>query len=66
MTNFESIKEMNIDEMSDFLMDWAMNLLSGDAPTNVKKWLNSETIENTKEKGKTKTLEKKLDNKSKK
>ena len=46
MTNFENIKSMNVDEMSNFLMDWAMKLFTGDAPTNVKTWLEREVEEN--------------------
>ena len=36
---------MNVDEMSEFLMDWAMRLYTGEAPINVKKWLESEVEE---------------------
>lgn len=42
MTNFESIKNMSIDAMSEFLMDWAMQLVAGNAPLNVKRWLETE------------------------
>ena len=45
MTNFENIKSMNENEMADFLMDWAMRLLSGKMPTVVKEWLESEVEE---------------------
>lgn len=45
MTNFEQIKSKTIDEMSDFLMDWAMRLITGTAPMNVKTWLESEVEE---------------------
>lgn len=44
-TNYERIKNMNVDEMSEFLMDWAMRLYTGKAPMNVKKWLESEVEE---------------------
>ncbi len=42
MTNFERIKEMSVEELSDFLMDWALKMFEGTMPTNVKKWLESE------------------------
>ena len=44
-TNYEQINNMNVDEMSEFLMDWAMRLYTGKAPMNVKKWLESEVEE---------------------
>lgn len=42
MTNYEQIKKMNVDEMSDFLMDWFVKCMSGKAPMKVKQWLESE------------------------
>lgn len=41
-TNYDNIKSMSVEQMSDFLMDFAMNLIAGKAPMNVKKWLESE------------------------
>ena len=43
MTNYEKIKNMSVEEMADFLMEWAMKLFEGKAPMNVEKWLESET-----------------------
>lgn len=45
MTNYEKIKQMNIDEMADFLMDWFMDCVAGKGPMNVKKWLEQEVEE---------------------
>lgn len=45
MTNYEKIKSMSVEEMAEFLMDWFMNCMSGKAPMNVKKWLESEVEE---------------------
>lgn len=42
MTNYEKIKNMSVEEMAEFLMDWAMRLWTGSAPMNVKQWLESE------------------------
>lgn len=44
--NYEHIKNMNVDEMSEFLMDWAMQLFVGKAPMSVKTWLESEVTDN--------------------
>lgn len=41
-TNLDRIKSMSLEEMSDFLMEWSANLLTGKAPINVIKWLESE------------------------
>lgn len=41
-TNYDNIKSMSVEQMSDFFMDFAMNLIAGKAPMNVKKWLESE------------------------
>lgn len=46
MTNFEKIKTMTVEEMADFLMEWAMRLVCGNAPMNVKTWLEREVEEN--------------------
>ena len=46
MTNYEKIKTLNTDDMSEFLMSWAMKLFTGNAPMNVKTWLNNEADEN--------------------
>lgn len=45
MTQFEKIKAMSVEEMKDFLMDWAMDFMMGRAPMNVKTWLESEAEE---------------------
>lgn len=42
MTNFERIKNMNAEEMAEFLMDWFTDCMTGNAPMNVKLWLISE------------------------
>ena len=44
-TNYEHIKNMNVHEMSEFLMDWATQLVAGKAPMNVKTWLESEVTD---------------------
>lgn len=49
MTNFEKIKSKSIEEMSEFLMDWAVKFVTGKAPMNVKKWLESEVSDNGEE-----------------
>ena len=41
-TNYDHIKNMSVDEMSDFLMKWFMDCMTGKAPLNVKRWLESE------------------------
>ncbi len=41
-TNYDRIKNMNVDEMAEFLMDWFMRCMMGKAPLNVKQWLESE------------------------
>lgn len=41
-TNYERIKAMSVDEMSTFLMDWALKMFEGTMPMNVKTWLESE------------------------
>lgn len=46
MTNYEKIKAMSVEEMADFLMDWAMDFMMGRAPMNVKTLLESEVEEN--------------------
>ena len=46
MTEFDRIKAMNIKEMSNFLMRFATDFITGKAPINVKKWLESEVKEN--------------------
>ena len=44
-TNYDRIKAMNVDEMSNFLMDWYIKCIMGKAPMNVKEWLESEVSE---------------------
>lgn len=46
MTEFDRIKAMNTEETSNFLMKWAMDFITGKAPMNVKKWLESEVKTN--------------------
>ncbi len=46
MTNYDRIKAMNIDEMSEFLMFWAMNFMMGKSPMVVRRWLESEVANN--------------------
>ena len=41
-TNYDRIKDMTVDEMAEFLMDWFTNCMTGKAPLNVVKWLESE------------------------
>lgn len=36
MTNIENLKAMNVEEMTEFLQDWAMKFLMGKSPINVK------------------------------
>ena len=45
LTNYDNIKAMNIDEMSDFLIHWFTDCMTGKAPMNVKQWLESEVAE---------------------
>lgn len=45
MTNHEKIKNMSVEEMAEFLVDWFTNCMTGKAPMNVKQWLNSEVVE---------------------
>ena len=42
MNNYEKIKDMSVDEMAEFLMDWFMRCMMGNAPLNVKEWLERE------------------------
>ena len=42
MKNYDRIKAMSVEEMADFLMDWFMNCITGEAPMNVKQWLEQE------------------------
>lgn len=45
MTNYERIKNMSVEEMGEFLMDWFMECMSGKAPMNVYRWLDGEVEE---------------------
>nr|DAT96381.1 MAG TPA: hypothetical protein [Bacteriophage sp.] len=45
MTNYENIKTMNIDEMSNFLMDWVTETLTNPKCIVVKNWLEQEVSE---------------------
>lgn len=42
MTNYENIKNMSVEEMSDFLMEWVTTALTNPKCIVVKKWLESE------------------------
>ena len=42
MTNYDRIRNMSVEEMSDFLMDWALRFMQGKSPLNVEQWLESE------------------------
>lgn len=42
MTNYERIKNMTIEGMSEFLMDWVMKIFVSEMSMNVKTWLESE------------------------
>ncbi len=42
ITQYDKIKKMNLDETAEFLMDWFMRCSLGQAPMNVKAWLESE------------------------
>ena len=48
MTNYERIKNMSVEEMADFLMDWFTDCMTGKAPMNVEMWLESEVDNNAK------------------
>lgn len=41
-TNYDRIRNMSVDEMSDFLRDWALRFMQGKSPLYVEKWLESE------------------------
>ena len=45
MTNYENIKAMNIDEMSNFLMDWITEALINPKCIIIKQWLEQEVSE---------------------
>lgn len=40
--HFDRIKAMSVKEMANFLMIWAVDCMTGKAPMNVQKWLESE------------------------
>ena len=42
MTNYERIKAMGVDEMSEFLMDFVTEALTNPRCLVVKRWLESE------------------------
>ena len=44
-TNYDRIRNMSVEEMSNFLMDWAIKMFEGTMPMNVKTWLESEVSE---------------------
>lgn len=48
LTHFDRIKAMSVEEMAEFLMDWFTDCMTGKAPMNVQKWLESEVQENEK------------------
>lgn len=45
MTNFKRIKNMSVEEMAEFLMDWVTEALTNPKCIIVKKWLESEVEE---------------------
>ena len=45
LTKYDRIRNMSIDKMSEFLMEWFMKCMLGKAPLNVKQWLESEVDE---------------------
>lgn len=45
MTNYDRIKTMNMDEMCNFLVHWALRMFEGTMPINVQTWLESEVTE---------------------
>ena len=40
-TNYDRIRNMSVEEMSNFLMNWFIDDITGNAPMNVLKWLES-------------------------
>lgn len=45
MTNYERIKNMSVEEMSNFLMDFVTEALTNPKCIVVKNWLESEVTE---------------------
>ena len=45
MTNYGRIRNMSVEEMANFLMDWFIDGMVGKAPMNVKAWLETEVTE---------------------
>lgn len=45
-TNYDNIREMSVEEMATFLMDFFTDCMTGNAPMNVQKWLESEVTHN--------------------
>lgn len=45
MTNYEQIKNMSVEEMSGFLMDWVVDALTNPRCLVFKEWLESEAEE---------------------
>lgn len=45
MTNFEKLKAMNVEELTEFLQEWAVKFLMGKSPLNVEAWLENEVEE---------------------
>lgn len=45
MTNYDRIKAMSIEEMSNFLMEWVTEALTNPKCIVVKQWLESEVME---------------------
>ena len=41
-TNFDHIKAMSVKKMANFLLVWAVDCMTGKAPMDVQKWLESE------------------------
>jgi predicted nucleic acid-binding Zn ribbon protein len=44
-TNYDRIRNMSIEELAEFLLAIGMGYCSGNAPKNIKQWLESEVTE---------------------
>lgn len=42
MTNFDRIKAMSVEELAEFILMIGVGYCSGQAPKNIKQWLESE------------------------
>ena len=41
-TNYDRIRNMGVDKMSVFLIEWSIECLKGNPKLNIKQWLESE------------------------